>query len=41
MREVVVLLLLGLILGAALKAMSDHVLADKAAAIPCSLEEGE
>jgi hypothetical protein len=40
MREVVVLLLLGLILGAALKAMSDHVLADKAAAIPCSLEEG-
>jgi hypothetical protein len=41
MREVVVLLLLGLILGAALKAMSDHVLADKAAAVPCSLEDGE
>ena len=41
MREVVVLLLLGLILGAALKAMSDYVLADKAAAIPCSLEDGE
>lgn len=41
MREVVVLLLLGLTLGAALKAMSDHVLADKAAAVPCSLEDGE